>query len=87
MSSKLGMRKRRILNLDRDPNDAWAEVELYRWQHGELPPQNATCKQLDPAIGLQKMAEALSQPDQQKWPTPFNVASVLKYAAAHLKSE
>ena len=90
MSEKLGLKKQReqmMVALTGDANDSWAAVELYRWQHGNLPGEAGT-KQLplDVPTALVKMAEALSQPDQTKWPAPFNVASVLAYAAKQIKA-
>jgi hypothetical protein len=89
MSQKLGLKKRReqlMAALGCESNDSWAAVELYRWQHGELPPPTGS-KPLDVPVALAKMAEALSQPDQKKWPAPFNVASVLAYAAKLLQDK
>jgi hypothetical protein len=74
--------------IEHDSNDNWAQVELYRWQHGNLPGEPGTkLLALDVPTALMKMAEALSQPDQSKWPAPFNVASVLSYAAKQLKAK
>jgi hypothetical protein len=72
-------------------NDSWARVELYRWQHGELPPQDDTCKELDESVAIRAMAEAIEcgckmrKPDLL--PSPFNVCVVLRYAAAKLSSK
>ncbi len=68
-----------------ESNDSWAAVELYRWQHGELPPPTGS-KPLDVPTALVKMAEALSNPDHSKCPTPFNIASVMAYAAKQIKA-
>ena len=71
--------------LERDANDSWAQVELYRWQHGELPPQNDTCKQLDEPAAIRAMADAIEAGcragDSKQMPSPYNVCSVLRYAA------
>lgn len=64
-----------------DPNDSWAEVELYRWQYGELPPQDETCKALDVSEGLRGMAKAIEKHDLNNFPSPSNVISVLRYVA------
>jgi hypothetical protein len=68
-----------------DPNDSWAQVELYRWQHGELPPQNGTCKKLDEPTALRAMADAIElgckTGDVKAMPSAYNVCSVLRYAA------
>lgn len=70
-------------------DDAWAEVELYRWQHGELPPQDETCKALSVPDGLEGMARAFDKPasETNAWPMPFNIAIVLRYVARLIKSE
>jgi hypothetical protein len=45
-----------------DPNDNWAQVELYRWQHGELPGEDGHAERpLDEAAGLRAMADALEK--------------------------
>lgn len=63
-------------------NDNWAEVELYRWQHGFLPGEEGKPSlKLDVAHGLRAMANAFSGRDPLKWPAPFNIASVLAYTA------
>lgn len=59
--------------------DHWAEVELYRWQHGELPPQEGSAYPLDISKGLAAMAEACA-PEAEHHPAPFNVAEVLAFA-------
>lgn len=64
-----------------DPNDSWAEVELYRWQWGELPPNDESCKQLSVPDGLRGMASAIEKRDLNNFPSPMNVISVLRYAA------
>jgi hypothetical protein len=64
-----------------DPNDSWAEVELYRWQHGQLPPNDETCKELNVPNGLRGMANAIEKGNRENFPAPFNVTSVLRYAA------
>lgn len=66
-----------------DPNDSWAEVELFRWQYGELPKSNDTRK-LDVSAGIKGMAKAFEEgtilgSDLNKMPTPMNLISVLKY--------
>ena len=69
--------------LDHDPNDDWAQVELYRWQHGNLP--NDAELPLIESIALQNMANAIEEGcksgDASKMPTPYNVCSVLRYIA------
>lgn len=71
-----------------DANDSWAQVELFRWQYGELPKMN-DMRPLIPADGLRNMAQALEdgmKPDatpegKAGRPDPFNVCSVMRYAA------
>lgn len=76
---------KKTVQLDRDPNDSWAQVELYRWQYGELPPQNDTCKQLDEPAALRAMADAIEagckSGKREDMPSPYNVCSVLRYVA------
>lgn len=75
--------------MEHDPNDSWAQVELYRWQHGELPPQNGNCKELDESIAAVAMADAIElgckNNDRSIMPSPYNVCSVLKYLAKKIK--
>lgn len=76
-----------------DPEDSWAQVELYRWQTGDLPPQDGSGPPLDPAKGLRNMAEALfigthksaTEEQRKACPDPFNTVSVLRYAAKLLE--
>jgi hypothetical protein len=78
----------KVIDLDTlgiDPNDSWAEVELYRWQHGQLPPNDETCKELNVPNGLRGMAKAIEVGDVKNYPAPFNVISVLRYAAKLLE--
>ena len=70
-----------------NPEDSWAQVELYRWQYGELPPQDETCKKLDISKGLEGMAAAIEKGDQTNFPTPLNVFSALRYAAKLLTEQ
>ncbi len=63
-----------------NPNDSWAQVELHRWQFGDLPAPDDTRKMI-PSEGLRGMANALKEKDQRKWPAPFNIISVLEYVA------
>lgn len=72
--------------MDHDPNDNWAQVELYRWQHGNLPGEPGTVeKPLSEAAGLRAMADALERGcksgNRADMPEPFNVCSVMRYAA------
>ena len=77
--------------LELGSNDSWAQVELYRWQHGELPPQDETCKKLDEPAALRAMADAIERGCKDgkpnEMPSPFNVCSVLRYVAAKLASQ
>jgi hypothetical protein len=69
-----------------DPNDSWAQVELYRWQHGELPPQDKQCKNLHVPTAIRAMANALESGlksgDMSNAPSPFNGLSVMRYSAS-----
>jgi hypothetical protein len=68
------------------PTDSWAQVELYRWQHGHLPGEKGTTEQpLNIPEALRGMAAAIEKGDRNNFPTPFNVAMVLKFAAAELE--
>ena len=55
-------------------NDNWAEVELFRWQHGELPKSDDTRK-LDVCVAAEKMAQACLVGKVN----PFNAASAIAY--------
>jgi len=77
--------KPKLILLHDDPNDSWAQVELYRWQYGELPPQDNSCKKLKVSEGLKGMATAIETGDVKNFPSPMNVVSVLRYAAKLLE--
>lgn len=68
-----------------DPNDSWAQVELYRWQHGELPSVYKTCKKLHVPTALKAMADAIEEGCKSggslPMPSPYNVCAVLRFAA------
>lgn len=90
MSQKLGDKKKRELfqkNISSEGNDSYAQVELYRWQHGALPPQDsALCKPLSVPTGLRSMAMAFCEPpDNDAWPHPFNIASVFEFCAKQIE--
>ena len=74
-----------------NPEDSWAKVELYRWQHGQLPPQNETSKPLDESKALLAMAEAIENGCKSggslPMPSPYNVCSVLRYVARKLSTD
>jgi hypothetical protein len=76
--------------IKRDPSDSWAEVELFRWQYGELPKGGSDNRKLDVSEGLIGMAKAiekhLTNKEFDKLPTPFNVCEVLKYCARQFHS-
>ena len=71
-----------------DPSDSWAQVELFRWQYGALPAPT-DFRPLNVAEGLRKMSVALMEGCQKdatpeakdNMPSPFNVVSVMQYAA------
>lgn len=66
--------------------EAWAQVELYRWQHGELPPQDSSAKTLDICEGLRGMARAFNSDGKDNpWPAPFNVNAVLNFVATEIE--
>lgn len=73
-----------------DPNDSWARVELYRWEHGELPPNDGTSKPLHEFLGLLAMAHAIEEGCKKKditiMPSPYNVISVMRYIAKKLET-
>lgn len=66
-----------------DPEETWAIVELYRWQHGTLP-MGPDQKPLELSKAVRGMAKAFEK-DSTEWPAPFNVASVLNYLANKLE--
>ncbi len=61
-------------------NESWAEVELWRWQYGELPKPD-DIRELDVSKGLEGMANAIEKGDIANFPSPFNVMSVLRYTS------
>lgn len=63
----------------------WAQVELWRWEFGELPQSDDTRKQ-DERVGLRNMAAALLNGDRGAMPSPYDVATVLEYMADRLES-
>lgn len=66
--------------------DSWAEVELYRWQHNELP-TNENSKPLDISKALEIMGNnMIGNGDSQQIPSPFNVGAVLLYLAKFNKN-
>lgn len=71
--------------LKHDPNDDWAEVELYRWQYGELPPPNDN-RPLNIPTALKNMANAIEKRDMKNFPSPLGVTSVLRYVAKRVKN-
>jgi hypothetical protein len=75
----------KTIELQHDPNDSWAEVELWRWQYGELP-ASTDMRPLDVAAALRGMAAAIEKGCKEKkpdeMPSPFNVCSVLRYVAS-----
>lgn len=92
MSQKLGKKKRRelvrrgiFMPEPGNPEFSFAAVELYRWQHGELPPQDGTSKGLDIPQALNSLADGFKSPEVVDWPRPESVAAVLRFAAARIK--
>lgn len=68
-----------------NPDEGWAEVELYRWQHGELPPQTGECNPVSKPEALRAFVRLLNEGDMSKLPLPFNVAIVLSHIATQLE--
>ena len=66
--------------LTAEEHGAWARVELWRWQYGMLPTTN-DMRPLNVPLGLRGMARAIRTCDPDNFPSPFNVAEVLDYAA------
>lgn len=66
-----------------DPDDDWAEVELSKWQTGELPTENSP--PLDISFALKNIAnnieESIRNKNMEQMITPFNLCSVLRYLA------
>lgn len=71
--------------LAESPNDPWTEVELWRWQYGELP-QSTDMRPLDIGKGLIGMADAIEAGckagNAELMPSPSNICSVLRYVAS-----
>jgi len=83
MDSKEQARREQIMETLPTPDDSWAKVELYRWQHGELPSEENE-KPLHIAEGLRGMAAAFRTGKSEDFPSPFNVMAVLEYTASVL---
>lgn len=68
-----------------DSDDAWVEVELYRWQHGELPMNYDESKMLEIPKAVRAMAAAIEKGcelrDSKDMPSPVSVYRVMKYLA------
>lgn len=64
--------------------DGWAEVELYRWQHGELPGTEGE-KKLNIPEALRKGAKLMDA--DSTCPDRFNVAQVMDYLARVLEGK
>lgn len=70
-----------------DPYESWALVELYRWEHGQLPGIDGKPEQpLSVPGGLLAMASAIEKGDPSNFPTPHNVCCVLRFVAARLQA-
>ena len=67
-----------------DPDEAWARVELYRWQTGHLPDIEQH-EPLNIPLGLRNMAKVIDVGERANFPSPFNVAIVLRYVAGLLE--
>lgn len=69
-----------------NPDDSWAEVELFRLQHGILPnDERAAGLKLDRAVGLEKLADLVDRAcrsrDMSILPPPLSVVDLLRYFA------
>lgn len=62
-------------------NDNWAEVELWRWQRGQLDSSDQT--PLDISLGAKNMAQAIRDGQVE----PFAAASVILYLAKKLEEK
>ncbi len=67
-----------------DPADSFAQVELYWWQHGELP-EHRNEKPLDVSAGLEGMSNAIKTGDLENFPSPSSIIIALEYAAKLLR--
>jgi hypothetical protein len=67
--------------------DSWAEVELFRWQYGELP-KSGDRRKLDRSVGLSRMADAIAEACKAGttvgMPSPFNLCEVLRYISRRI---
>lgn len=64
----------RTVYLKEDALDSWALVELYRWQHGDLPDENYKPLNIDQAL-----LNCAKNMGEGNVPEVFNVMSVLDY--------
>ena len=72
-------------SLEQNISESWVLIELYRWQHGELPLCEINDKTLDYSQALVKMAEAIEKRDIRNFPSPYAVAEVLKWCSQNIK--
>lgn len=76
----------REIILDRNPNDSWAEVELYRWQYGDLP--DGAELPLSIKAGYSNMInavrDAVTSGDPGDLPDFSNFLSVLEYVKKYM---
>ncbi len=79
-------RKTAVVNITdevaRDGILNWAAVELYRWEHGRLPPGDNTEKSLNFPNAMEKMGEAV----EDSKVGPFSTAQVLKGMAIRMRN-
>jgi hypothetical protein len=79
--------KVRHIELKTNPNDSWAEVELYRWQYGELPKYDSELP-LSVKAGYSNMVNAIDSAitsgNPGDLPDFSNVLSVLKYVKKYM---
>jgi len=69
------------------PEDSWATVELYRLQHGELPPRDGEAKPVQISEALKALARIVDGTDKRELPPRFSVASVLRYVAKEIAKQ
>lgn len=63
--------------------DMWVEVELFRWQYGEMPRRGDT-RRVDIAAALEGVANGLSTGDVEV-PSSSNLVLVMRWLAGHVR--
>lgn len=67
-------------NLITNPNDSWAQVELFRLQYGCLP-EPGDMREIDIPLALMNLADIIDSEDIDNLPPRFSVTSVIRYAS------